>query len=144
MRADLLGSLQAIALFPLFVLVPGYAAAWALQLFDFRSRSTAFRLALSIPLSIALCPILTYLTARFLSMQAVWVIYGVAAFYFIATLRRGRFSGLKEFRPIAIAAAVWLAVALFSLIDIQTGDRLYLPTSAIDHSLRSAFIHSIS
>jgi hypothetical protein len=31
--SDLLGSLTAFGLFPLFVLVPGYAAGWLLNLF---------------------------------------------------------------------------------------------------------------
>src|ERR1039457_3070384 len=79
--SDLLGSLTAFSLFPLFVLVPGYAAGWLLNLFAFRSRTPAFRLALSIPLSISICPILTYLLAHFLSMGAVWMLFGASWLY---------------------------------------------------------------
>ena len=33
---------------------------------------------------------------------------------------------------------------LGSLIDLQFGDRLYYPTSALDNSVRTAFVNSIS
>jgi hypothetical protein len=148
---DLIGSLKAIGLFPLFVLVPGYATAWLLRLFEFRQRTTAFRIALSIPLSMAICPIATYLTGRFGSMNAVWVFYAVAAIYFLAVslgqLRKAiprRFGLPRDLRIFAIISAVWLAVAIFSLIDIQNGDRLYYPANAYDNSVHTEFIHSIS
>src|SRR5205085_6616325 len=44
----------------------------------------------------------------------------------------------------AAIAAAWLAIAIFSLIDLQIGDRLYFPTSTLDYSVRGAFVHSIS
>jgi hypothetical protein len=148
---DLIGSLKAIALFPLFVLVPGYAIAWLLSLFEFRQRTTAFRITLSIPLSLAICPIVTYLTGRFGSMIAVWGFYAVAAIYFLAVsigqLLKGvpRRQGIpKDLRIFAIISAVWLAVALFSLIDMQIGDRLYYPANAYDNSVHTQFIHAIS
>ena len=142
MLADIAGCLLAISLFALFLFIPGYAAAWALDLFEFRTRSWTFRAAAAVPLGIAFCPILTYLAGRFASMRAVSAIYAIAALYFLTTLRRARISRLP--RMACIAAAVWLAVALYSMVDFQLGDRLYFPTGAIDHSLRSAFIHSIS
>jgi hypothetical protein len=144
MRADVAGCLAAVALFPLFLFIPGYAAAWALDLLAFRRRTTAFRIALSIPLAIALCPIITYLAGRFASMRVVWLIYAAAAVYFLSVLRRGRNRFTRDMLTFCAIAAVWLGVALYSLIDFQIGDRLYLPTSAIDHSLRSAVVHAIS
>jgi hypothetical protein len=142
--ADVAGSLAAVALFPLFLVIPGYAAAWALDLFSFRRRTTAFRVALSVPLAIALCPIVTYLAGRFGSMHLVWPLYAAAVVYFFAVLRRGRNTLSRDMLPFVGIVLVWLAVVLYAMVDIQSGDRLYLPTSAIDHSLRSAFIHSIS
>jgi len=147
---DLMGSLIAVGLFPLFVLVPGYAIAWLLGLFEFRRRTNAFRIALSIPLSIAICPIVTYLTGRFGSMNAVWAFYAAAAICFLTVaarqLRKGIPRGFgirKEMRIFVVISVAWLAVALFSLIDIQIGDRLYYPVSALDSSIRVEFIHSI-
>ena len=123
----LAGCLEAIALFPLFVLIPGYAAAWALHLFDFRERSLAFRLALSLPLSIALCPIVTYLAGRFGSMFAVYGVYTAAALYSSSSCR-GAFATPHTADPAPgdrhrdrLAGH-----CLYSLIDIQIGDRLHL------------------
>ena len=56
MLADLAGSMAAVCLFPLFVLLPGYAIAWLSDVFDFRRRTFAFQLALRVPLSIAISP----------------------------------------------------------------------------------------
>jgi hypothetical protein len=86
MLADIAGFLLAVAIFPLFIFVPGYAAGWLLDLWAFRRRSALFRAALSVTLSVALCPILTYLAGRFGSMTAVWLMYGAAAAYFAAVL----------------------------------------------------------
>jgi hypothetical protein len=83
MIEDLLGALRAVALFPVFLLVPGYVAAWLLDVFDFRRRTLAFRLSLAIPLSISICPILTYLGFRFASPPAVWTCYAAAVVVFL-------------------------------------------------------------
>src|ERR1035441_3242114 len=127
---DLLGALRAVALLPVFLLVPGYVAAWLLDIFDFRRRTAAFRLALAIPLSISICPILTYLGFRFASAAAVWACYavGVVLFVLVALVDRRRLRlSLAGRQSLAIAGilAVWLAVCLFSLVDLQIGDRLY-------------------
>ena len=147
MLDDLRGTLAAIALLPAFLLIPGYVTAWLLDIFDFRRRTIAFRLALSIPLSISICPILTYLGFRFASASAVWAGYAIAAaaFLFLALKDRHRFRQFQgRFFNIAGILAVWLAVCLFSLVDVQIGDRLYYPVSTIDYSVRTAFVSSIS
>ena len=147
MAEDLAGSLLAIGVLPLVVWVPGYALAWLLDLFEFRRRTAAFRAAFSVPLSIAVCPIVTYLLGRFGSMSAVWTFY-IAAAALVSILgwraaRRGRFVRPKGWGVFAAAALVWLGVALFSLIDWQIGNRLYYPANALDYSLRAALTHSI-
>jgi hypothetical protein len=151
MLDDLIGSLKAIGLFPLFVMIPGYAAAWLLNLSEFRRRTLAFRLAFSVPLSLAICPIVTYLAGRFGSMNAVWTLYGAAATYFMAVsagqLRQGipRVSFIrKDMRIFVAISAAWIVIALFSLIDFQIGDRLYYPVNAYDNAVHTAFIGSIS
>src|SRR5271166_4469548 len=71
---DTLGTLKAcLALFP-FVFAPGYVAGWALDLFEFRKRRPILRLILSLPLSIGICPMLSYLLARFLE-PSLWAFY---------------------------------------------------------------------
>lgn len=58
--ADCLGGSLAFVIFPLFALVPGYVAAWLTDLVGFRQRRLLGRLALAIPLSIGLSPVLGY------------------------------------------------------------------------------------
>jgi hypothetical protein len=56
---DTLGILKAcLALLP-FMFAPGYAAGWALNLFEFRQRRPVLRLILAAPLSVAICPMLS-------------------------------------------------------------------------------------
>jgi len=151
MIEDLTGALKAICFFPLFLFFPGYAAGWLLDLFDFRRRTAGFRATLSLPLSIALCPIISYLLARHLGFGAVWGFYGLAAAVslglIVGDLIRGNLR--RPFWPegsraFAAVVCIWLVVALMSLIDLQMGDRLYYPASVVDYAVRSAFVQSIS
>ncbi|HMC57809.1 MAG TPA: hypothetical protein VKJ01_01335, partial [Candidatus Solibacter sp.] len=144
------GTLKAICIFPVFLFVPGYVIAWLLDLFEFRGRTAAFRITLSVPLSISLCPILTYLLARFAGMAAVWVFYSAAAAAFLVVLAfawKGK--GARRLVPagsaiFGVILCVWLVVSVLSLIDLQIGDRLYYPTSTLDYAVRTSFTHSIS
>ena len=148
MLQDLLGALKAVALLPVFLLVPGYVLAWVLDLFEFRRRTGAFRFAFAVPLSIAVCPILTYLLARFGSMALAGGFYALMAavclLLLVRTPRRASQPDRRLQLKVAGILAVWLAVCLFSLVDLQIGERLYYPTSALDYSVRTAFVHSIS
>jgi hypothetical protein len=127
MLEDLSGSLRAIYLLPLFILIPGYTIAWIFDAFEFRRRTGPFRMALSIPLSIAVCPIVTYLLGRFGSMDAVWAFYwaaalGFAAIQVVSRRRGGRlgFGFTKDLRVFGAVIGVWLVICLASLIDLQT------------------------
>jgi len=143
MRTDLLLSLAAIGLYPLLLLVPGYVIGWAADLFDFRQRTPAFRIAFSIPLSIAACPILIYLTGRFASIAAIWAVLAVTWICFVVLLVRHGL-GWPRFPSRAWwIVLAWLAVALFISVDLQFGAREYYPVSAFDYALRSEVIHSI-
>jgi hypothetical protein len=151
MIEDLCGALKAISLFPILLFFPGYVAAWLLDLLDFRHRTLAFRVTFSIPLSIGLCPILTFLLGRYVTFRAVWAFYAIAVVLFLALLAldAARRSLRRPFWPAgslvcAGIVCVWLAISVLSLIDLQIGDRLYYPTSVIDYSVRTAFVHSIS
>ena len=147
MLGDLCRSVAAFCLFPLFVFVPGYVLAWICNLFEFRHRTAAFQAALSVPLSISLCPIVVYLAGRFFSMAVVWTIFGVVWVWFAAiAIRQARkVRGLSpSARPFAITAAIWVVLALFSLVDLQWGKRVYFSTIVLDYSVRTQFIHSIT
>jgi hypothetical protein len=151
---DIAASIAAVCLFPLFVLIPGYAVAWLLDLFEFRHRTWLFRGALSVPLSIAITPILSYLAGRYFSMTAVWGLYAASWVYVAAVLvrgvaRRGRNkpaprSPAGAWRMAVVVLSIWGALALFSLVDLQIGSKLYYSTTAFDFSVRTEFIHAIS
>jgi hypothetical protein len=144
--SDLLGSLTAFSLFPLFVLVPGYAAGWLLNLFAFRSRTPAFRLALSVPLSISIGPILTYLLAHFLSMSAVWMLFSASWLYGAVLAGSGlRRAARPRISPLILALACgWTGLVLLSLVDLQLGNRLYYSVIGFDYSIRTAMIHALA
>src|SRR5207248_3269672 len=140
----LLTSLAGICLYPLLVFIPGYAIAWLANLFGFRRRTPEFRVALSIPLSISTCPISIYLIGRFVSMPAVAAVLVAASVGFAVLLIR---NGLTWPRFSATAWSIvlgWLAIALFTSVDLQIGAKDYYPVTAFDYSLRAEFIQSIS
>lgn len=146
---DISASLAAVCLFPLFVLIPGYAVAWGLDLFEFRRRTLLFRAALSVPLSIAIVPILSYLAGRYFSMTAVWALFAASWVYAGVVVFRGRNeapprSPAGAWRMAAGILAVWTALALFSLVDLQLGGKLYYSTIALDYSVRAQFIQAIT
>jgi hypothetical protein len=149
MLADLSRSLLAACLYPLFVAVPGYSLAWLLDLCEFRRRTPAFRAALGLCLSMAVCPIATYLAERYGSAHLVWAMFGAAWLYFAVVVAREwrtrrpiRFSR-KDAVVVAIVL-VWVVVAIVSLADLQLGDRDYYSVTALDFSLRTAFTHSLA
>src|SRR5580704_5218139 len=104
MLVDLMASALAVCLYPLFVFVPGYAIAWLLDLFDFRRRTLMFRAVLSVPLSIAVCPILSYLAGRFFSAEAVWGFYAICWAYFLFVVIRHWRGGFRFSRQFVAPA----------------------------------------
>jgi len=145
MFSDLWRSLLAVLLFPLFVLLPGYALAWLCDLCAFRRRTQAFRLCLAVCLSMAVCPIAIYLLERFASRTVMCAVF--AALWVIAASRL--FTGAPAMREparraIAVCVAVWAVIALFSLIDLQFGGRDYYSITALDSGIRTGFTHSIA
>jgi hypothetical protein len=149
MVADIAATLGAVCLYPLFVFIPGYLAAWLGDLFDFRRRTLVFRVALSIPLSISLCPILTYLAGRFGSMQVVWLLYAACWIGFVPVIVRDLRQGAlclhipRQWLVFGAITGGWLLLALFSSVDLQFGDKAYYPTLALDFGVRTQFIQSI-
>src|SRR5579872_4389317 len=142
-QADLLASLAAIGLYPLLLMIPGYVTGWLTGIFDFRRRTPAFRFALSIPLSISVCPILIYWTGRFASMRAVAAVLAATWIYFTVVLIRHKLRWPRLPRAAYWIVLGWLALTLFTNVDLQIGARDYYPNSAFDYSVRSEFIHSI-
>jgi hypothetical protein len=138
--ADLGACAEAFALFPLYVVLPGYVAAWLLDLFAFRRRTVPFRLALSIPLSISLGPIAVYLLGAWL-FWPIWLSFaGLVCWEWWG--RRFRLPETQKLRLTPFF--VWIVLALLSLVDLQLGDRLYYSIIGYDYSIRTEMIHSLA
>jgi hypothetical protein len=144
MRTDVLESLAAIALYPLLLVTPGYTIGWLADVFGFRRRTPAFRAAVSIPLSISICPILIYLLGRFLSLGAAEAFF-VLTWVGFAVLLAGRRVGWPRIpRAAWCIVLAWFAISLFISVDVQIGVKDYYPVTAFDYAVRSEFIHSIA
>ena len=146
--SDLAGVAEAILAFSFVVLAPGYVIAWVFRLMAFRQRRLLTRLALAVPISIGICPILTYLLGRFVP-PAVWVFYAACAVAFPALLCRERRQLLSNppfprERLLWAILAGWIVLGTLSLVDMQIGDHLYFPTVAFDYSLRSTVTASVA
>lgn len=151
--ADTMGIVKAcLALFP-FMFAPGYVAGWTLDLFEFRQRRLVLRVILAVPLTIAICPMLSYLLARFLE-PALWAFY-IVVFTACAVLLakdaqrvRLRLASKYKFSKYEWMAlgllALWGIAAIGSLVDLQIGDRLYPSIVAYDHSVRTAMTAALA
>jgi len=146
--ADTLGILKAsFALVP-FVFAPGYVAGWALDLCEFRQRRLVLRLILAVPLTIAICPMLSYLLVRFLE-PGLWAFYisvSAACVLLLAKeARRSELRSVSKYTWVALGLmALWGMAALASLVDLQIGDKLYPPIVAYDHSVRTALTAAVA
>ncbi len=151
--SDLARSLCAAFLLLPLLLVPGYVAGWMTRCFDFRSLSFRSRQLVSIPLSMALTPIAIYWAGTLMAWTAVSLLFAVV-FAFWVSLLAGAWGHerpsewLHSLRTIPYGAwaiaALWLCIALLSLVDLQIGDRLYFSVSVYDHSVRTAITEAIT
>src|ERR1035437_6762081 len=109
MFQDLIASSLATFLFLPVAFVPGYVFGWMADTFGFRRRSLLARFAICIPLSIAFCPILTYLLWRW-SLVAVFAMYGAFFLGFLVLIAlEHRLWRLR--RPLSRDVVVILAIA---------------------------------
>jgi hypothetical protein len=145
--SDLLGVGAGFLLYALFAFAPGYTFGWLTDVFEFRQRRLATRIAAAVPLSIGLTPITTYFLWR-CWLPLVWIVFGasgvVCAILLARDVRVNKLHLSRDGWIVAAIAAGWLVVGTFSLIDLQFGNRLYFPVSAHDHSTRAAFTSAIA
>ncbi len=136
MLQDLVGTVVAFFLFPLFLLIPGYVLGWLTDALGFRKRLPVTRVLLALVLSIAVVPIATYLVARFLSFGAVWYLFGATWLGFLLLMlgEVRRPAGERRLAALArspllgravLIASAWTAFALLLLIDLQWGENVY-------------------
>jgi len=143
MLADWVAILAAFALFSTVGLLPGYALGWSLNLVRFRTRAWVFRLVLSVPMSIALGPVISYLIGRWLSMGAVLAVYGIGGLYALFLMVRAPRAPLRLPRIAVILVLIWITLAMLMLADLQIHRRVYFPIIAFDYAVRTAFTAAI-
>ena len=146
---DLVSTFIAFVLFPIIYVIPGYVIGWLFELFDFRKRIRATRFVIAIVISIAISPIITFLTWNLISVKATFIMLGVFIFAFIIivakTKRRGVSAKIKRIQSVAISAAGgWSILSILSLIDIQWGNRLYYNVVSYDFTTRAAIINAMT
>lgn len=151
MLSDCVAIFISFCLFSLVGFFPGYALGWLLDVLRFRSRTLPFRLAISVPLSISIGPIMSYFVGRWVSMTAVWAIYAVlcvCALLLAVRELRSRCHAIErpskqQLQVLALIAA-WIVIAVLSLADMQIGRRLYFSVIGLDYCVRTAFTNAIS
>ena len=155
--ADLSGSALGCLLFLPILLSPGYVAAWLTGVFGFRTLTAPWRLLISLPLSVAIGPIVIYLAGDVLAGGNQWLpVYGLYAASFLIWLALLCGLGAHETLPRWLAGlwrvprvwrfipAAWLLVAIGSLVNVEFHNRLYLSFSDFDHTTRAAITDAIS
>ncbi len=147
---ELTQSVLCTAAFAIFLLPPGYLAARLLNLKNMREKSGAEQLLWSVALSVPLALLLTELLGRVLPPN------GVLAFFFLLALaaivlvfidisrRSARTTaGISKQTYLACGAALLLgAYLLLTLIDIQIGSRLFVPTVLTDWGVRIPLVEA--
>ncbi len=141
MWADAQGILLAALLFVPYLLAPGFVVAWAGNLLGFRSQTGAMRLAISLPTSFAVVPIVVNLLARVVPLRTCSLLLLGFSVLAVLILRSGGFAGGSRLaRPLALLVAAWLLLCLLSFPDLQIGHRLWSSVLIYDDGIRAAFI----
>ncbi len=149
---DIIGACVALVLFVPVLLTPGYVLAWFTGVLDFRRITSPWKLLVSIPLSVAVCPIVTYWVGFNGSWTPVLAFYLVCFLLFLSLLaglwnHEALLPWLRGFRSVPrsgwIIPAAWLVIVIASLTDLNFQHRLYLSISDVDHLTRAAITGAI-
>jgi hypothetical protein len=153
---DLLGSAAAFLIFPIVLLLPGYAAGWIFDVFGFRRRRRLTRYGIALLLSNAIVPIVAFLEIRYLSASFALVSLGacdvVAAGIDIYPILKHPVSAswhqLAQ-SPAAEKLAIllgggWVIFSLLLLVDLQLDQKLYFATTSYDYTTRISIINAIT
>ena len=145
---------MAILAFPPATICAGYLAGWFTNLHGFRERSLIERLFWSVPLSLAITTISSVLIGKFISLAAVVIFLFACSAIWLAILasewRQLRGGGRKwniGLRPAGgtalILAMIWIVVAILSLVDLQSNQKLFMSIAIYDHASRVNWTESI-
>jgi hypothetical protein len=151
---QILTSLAATLAFIPVTVCTGYLTAWLTDLHGFRRRSLVERLCWSIPLSLAVSTITSVLVGRFLSLTAATVLILLCSIACLAVLIQEHLHlrriaqrwhiGLRPVgQTILLLALCFVAFEIFSLVDIQRGQRLYLSLTFYDVAPRTNWANSV-
>ena len=132
----------------------GYLAAWSTNLVAFRARSLVERFFWSVPLSISVSTIGCVLLGMFVSLTLASAILIASAVVSLAILayegrqlrRKGQpwRIGIHPLGGIAIVLVLlWMAVVLALLVDIQSGQHLFMSLTVYDQAQRTNWAESI-
>lgn len=151
MVQDLAASAAAFFAFLVFLVPPGYLVGHVADVLGFRRRSLLEKVLIAVVLSTAIVPISAVLVERFAGTRTALVCFAAIALAFVALFiwnerRRCEPSkvGVRRSTWFAIALVTLLvASALFSLVDLQIGSRLYPSMVAFDQSTRTAFVQAV-
>ena len=147
-------SLLAIPAFLPVTFCPGYVVAWATNLHDFRNRSLVERIFWSVPLSLSVSTIIAVLVGKFVSLNAVSFFFLLCAGIFLvmfvrewSQLRQAGSKWIVGWQPMGgkglLFAIAWIAIAVFSLVDLQGDHKLFMSVTIFDHSARVDWTESI-
>ena len=143
---DLEGTAAGFVLFSLLLVIPGYVMGSLLAAFSFARRTLVARVAISVCLSIATVPIATYL-CWLAAPSAPWLACAVTWCAFPVVLMRGAMpqGGQLSKQRVAVLAIVagWVVIGTACLVDIQNGNRLYVPVTSFDYMLRSEITSAV-
>ncbi|WP_447983294.1 hypothetical protein [Nitrospira sp. Nam74] len=138
-------------MFPVFLLLPGYIIANALDIWEFRLRSLPTRVALALVLSISVTPGLAYLLSRFFSLKVACAVFVIGALVFLAFVGMRGFSN-RGWPPMEVSRLVrrstitiiaWMGIAIFLLSDFEMSGHLYPNVVSYDYAMRVAVTSSI-
>ncbi len=146
---DAVGTMEAIGTFALVLVPPGFLLGWTSDVFAFRRRSNSEKLLFSVVLSTATAPIIAVLAGRLVSLTAAAVFFlllsttALALLWNKLSLNSRLLSRVPRTTWVGLGIiALWSILAVFSLVDLQFGDRLYLSAAIFDHSVRVPLVAS--
>jgi hypothetical protein len=143
---DILGTTLAFCLFPLVIVFPGYVFGWIFNLFEFRTRLLPARFAISLLLSVAISPIFYYLVTSWFPLNVALIITILITLVFIILLiyEKPTLSQNFPWHVLFWVLFSWLALSIFSLVDLQWGNReLYFSVASYDHTTRVSIIDAM-
>ena len=146
MLRDAGGSLWGTLVFALALVTPGYCAGWWLDVCRFRTRRLREQMAWSVALSfgVGTLPLVGIVwLGGIMAGEVALVASGVVAVVIFWRHRPCVDVSPREFRAGALLAIAWLAIVVFSLIDLGSGTRLWMSVTSYDHGVRTAFVDAV-